>query len=404
MCRIISVDFSDKVPLDVSSTFTILVPALAAYFAGAVLAILPRTVLLRRALLPLTLWCALRVGVRLDVSFGNPAKAHANQSLALFMFMIAMRSISWTISRENLKPIPGTAVDSKSSEASRGMLLSNACDLALGVRELDWQGPRKAKSIAQARPAQSRHSFLTNSSLSIVRHLLLADVFVLAVQSFSPTTIGTPDGDSIFDPSLPPAQRYLRSTAISLFFGSALYCMTQAVYDAISVIGVAVLGQRPDQWPPIFHSPWRSTSLRELWGDRWHHLNRRYMIILGAKPMYRLAGYPGGILGAFALSGLFHDFGLRAVGRGSDLIVFGFFFMMGVGVILESLWTRSMRTAVAGAFGWIWTFGWVALWGNGLVDAWVRRGAAAAAIFPEPFRPSKLALSLIVYFTNLSVR
>jgi len=108
--------------------------------------------------------------------------------------------------------------------------------------------------------------------------------------------------------------------------------------------------------------------------------------------MHRLFGPAGGVLGAFTISGLIHDLGLRAVGRGSDfLAVVGFFFMMGVGVILESVWITVQGKTPSGVAGWLWTFGWVALWGNIIADAWLIRGVAASGIIPEGYRPSKIA-------------
>ncbi|KAF9223537.1 hypothetical protein BS17DRAFT_146816 [Gyrodon lividus] len=241
----------------------------------------------------------------------------------------------------------------------------------------------------------------SKTTFSGVLHLILCDFLQFGMQSFEPDTIGAPIGGSIFDPSLPPVKRYLRSTTISILFGISIYAITQVVYFVFSIFGVAVLRQSLNQWPPLFYSPWRSTSLRELWGNRWHHLNRNYMIVVVAKPLKHAAGEWGGLLGAFALSGLMHDLGLRAVGRGSDFVsVFGFFFMMGVGVIIESLWARWANKTVSGVYGWVWTFGWVALLGNSLVDAWLVRGGAAGSVIPDPFRPSKLVVSFTCYLAS----
>jgi hypothetical protein len=317
--------------------------------------------------------------------------------------MISMRSIGWAILSEHVKASPRSEADLNRREpsTSRWAVLLNASDLAFGSRELGWQGPCKPKTLLQSHPAQSRAQFLRKAAFSGVLHLALCDFFQFGMQWFEPDTIGAPIGGSIFDPSLPRFERYLQSTAISILFGGSIYAITQTVYFVFSIFGVALLRQSPNQWPPLFYSPWRSTSLRELWGDRWHHLNRNYMIIVAAKPLKRVAGESCGLIGAFALSGLLHDLGLRAVGRGSDfLAVFGFFFMMGVGVIIESLWARWANKSVSGICGWLWTFGWVALWGNRLVNAWLIRGAAAGSVVPDPLRPSKLVLSFICYLAG----
>ncbi|KIJ66735.1 hypothetical protein HYDPIDRAFT_85404 [Hydnomerulius pinastri MD-312] len=316
-----------------------------------------------------------------------------------------MRSVGWVLLGGHVKPTPGTPTDQNSKKSSWNAFLLNACDLALGFRELNWQGPRKPERLLQARPVQSRTQFLKVAALSFILHLVLCDFLQFGVQSVAPDTIGAPIGGSIFDPLLPPVKRYLRSTAISLLFGTSIYTITHAFYDATSVFGVALLRQSPDQWPPLFDSPWRSTSLRELWGDRWHHLNRNYMMTTAVNPMKRVVGGSGGVLAAFTLSGLMHDVGLRAVGRGSDFFaVVGFFFLMGAGVILESVWSRMAKTKVSGVYGWLWTFGWVLLWANNLVNAWLVRGGAAGSVVPGPFRPSKLVVSFACYLFGTFVQ
>lgn len=77
------VNLSNKTPLNTSSALSVLLPLLSAYFVTALLTIQPGTVFWRRLLLPFTLWFALRAGASLDLSGGDPAKAHANQSLAV---------------------------------------------------------------------------------------------------------------------------------------------------------------------------------------------------------------------------------------------------------------------------------------------------------------------------------
>ncbi|EGN98973.1 hypothetical protein SERLA73DRAFT_122832 [Serpula lacrymans var. lacrymans S7.3] len=45
----------------------------------AVLILLPNTLFLRRTLLPLTLYSAIKAGLSIDISCGNLARAHSNQ-------------------------------------------------------------------------------------------------------------------------------------------------------------------------------------------------------------------------------------------------------------------------------------------------------------------------------------
>ncbi|KAI6155396.1 membrane bound O-acyl transferase family-domain-containing protein [Pisolithus tinctorius] len=389
------VDPSVKIPLNVSSLVGMVFPLLAVYFVTALLVIFPGTVVWRRSLLPFTLWLGLRVGACLDVSGGDPIKAQANQSHALFTFMIVMRCIVWAVYSDQVRPIPGTPADANVKRASVRAALQNACDLALGFRELSWQGPSKPRTLLQVPPSQQRFPFLRGRILSVILHLILGDALLFALQSFSPE-LSTPGGGSVFDPSLPASWRYLRSTTMTFLFGTLIYVTTRTVYDAISVLAILILRQSPSQWPPLFFSPWRATSLTELWGDRWHHLNRSYMVALGAKPVSRIFGRAAGVLGAFTISGLMHDLGLRAVGRGSDFVaIFGFFFMMGVGVVMESAWKSMSGRLPSGIGGRLWILGWLGLWGNRAADAWLTRGAAASGLVPGPYRPFKLVWAFV---------
>ena len=315
--------------------------------------------------------------------------AAINACSKLHISMMTLRCIEWAIYSAHMKPVPGTPADANARRATWSSLLLNACDLAVGPRELNWQGPSKPKSLRQPYPLQRESSFMRQRALSSALHLVLSDFLLFSLQSFSPE-IGTSEGGSIFNPSLPASQRYIRSTLMTLLLGGTIYAITRTFYDGLSMIGVLIFRQHSSQWPPLFTSPWRATSLKELWGERWHHLNRSWIINVGAKPMRRAFGPTGGVLGAFTISGLMHDFGLRGAGRGSDFFaVVGFFFMMGVGVILESMWTAVHGKTPSGVAGWLWTFSWVALWGNNIVNAWLVRGVAAAGVIPEEYRPSK---------------
>lgn len=384
------IDPSVKIPLNASSLASMVFPLLATYFTTALLVILPGTVVWRRALLPFTIWFAFCVGAYLDVSGGDPAKGQANQALAFFPFMIVMRCLAWAVYSDQVQPIPGSFADANAKRASFWATLWNVCDLALGLRELSWQGPSKPKTLLQVPLPQGRSSFLRCRTRSVIQLLVLSDVLLFALQSFSPE-LSTPAGGSVFDPSLPPFRRYLRSTTMTFLFGASVYVTTRTVYDAISVFAVFILRQSPSRWPPLFFSPWKATSLTELWGDRWHHMNRSWMVAVGSRPASRILGRAAGVLGAFALSGLMHDLGLRAVGRGSDFAaIFGFFFMMGVGVIMESAWKMMTGRLPSGIAGWLWVLTWVGLWANRATDAMLTRGAASSGFFPEPYRPFKL--------------
>ncbi|KIK25036.1 hypothetical protein PISMIDRAFT_361847 [Pisolithus microcarpus 441] len=165
------IDPSVKIPLNASSLASMVFPLLATYFTTALLVTLPGTVVWRRALLPFTIWFAFCVGAYLDVSGGDPAKGQANQALAFFPFMIVMRCLAWAVYSDQVQPIPGSFADANAKRASFWATLWNVCDLALGLRELSWQGPSKPKTLLQVPLPQGRSSFLRCRTRSVIQLL-----------------------------------------------------------------------------------------------------------------------------------------------------------------------------------------------------------------------------------------
>jgi Membrane bound O-acyl transferase family len=265
----------------------------------------------------------------------------------------------------------------------------DAFELSLNLRGCGWNWSAGVKIPPETRPTSSTGAFNILTFTSLILHLVVFDVFHYSIQWFAPLTIGSANGGSIFDPSMPYAQRYLRSSAITFLSGLTIYCAIQVGYHMCTLLGVLVFRQHISQWPPIFKDPWFATSLNELWAERWHQLFRHNFISLGGKPMAWLMGRTGGILGSFFMSGLFHHFGLWGMGNGSDFPrVVGFFMMMGIGTIMEHTFKMFTGHRVGGFFGWMWMFIWGLGWAHILVEAWATRGLIGSAFIPDPLRPS----------------
>ena len=101
-------------------------------------------------------------------------------------------------------------------------------------------------------------------------------------------------------------------------------------------------------------------------------------------------------MGAFFWSAILHDFGLWGVEHGTEFwSVGGFFLIMGVGCMLEVLFTKATGLKVGGWAGWLWTMGWLVGWGQFLVDAYARRGLVGSKFVPDGYMPSQI-LSLYI--------
>ncbi|KAF5375612.1 hypothetical protein D9757_008546 [Collybiopsis confluens] len=374
--------------LDVHSFFTLLLPPIVIYYTLAALLCLPRTRLLRLALLPPSLILAYRAASSLDLSYGNDRLVYLNKGLVLAMTSLCFRAIIWAMSREPYKRLQAV----NESASSKTKLFLDASDLAFGLRGIGRNWSRGLHIPQETRPLSSKMAFVSWTLLSLCVHIPLLDLMHYTVQSFGPNTFGTVKGGSIFDDDLPPITRYARSTFISFISGIVVYCAIRVSYDFSTIIGVLVLNQLPIQWPKVFDSPWKASSLSDFWAKRWHQLFRHFFIGIGSVPLYCAFGRVGSVLGAFLVSGLLHYVGLFGLGNGSDIMgMVGFFLLMGCGVLLEALWKKITGQRVGGWSGRIWTMVWLLGWSNLLVDAWARKGLIGALFIPDSQRlPVKL--------------
>lgn len=308
----------------------------------------------------------------------------------------AGRCITWSYQQtpyQRLYRIPGEAKSKDSSTPSKFTRLWDSLDLATNLRGHGWSWSRGLRVPEETRPTHSRSAFLFTTLFNFIKYMVIADHLHWAIQWFGPTTLGAPSGGTIYDFSRPLIHNLLRSTFIS-FLGGLLVCTSiQTAYEFLTLIGVGIFNQHPLQWPPVFDSPWLATSLTEFWAKRWHQIFRDMFISVGAKPLSMLIGRLGGVIGAFLVSGILHDFGLWGMGRGAEFsTVGGYFLMQGFGIILEHTWRHFTGARVGGFVGRIWAVSWVVVWGNLIVDAWCRKGLAASIFHQDRYRPSFLTL------------
>lgn len=274
--------------------------------------------------------------------------------------------------------------------------LWNACDLSFNLRGHGWNWAQSWYFPPETRPTSSTSAFLASTLVSAIKNLLLFDLILSIIRSFSPSTVGSVAGGTIHNPSLPPYRRYAQSTFITIAADVGVCAAMQAGYDILTIICIPILQQRPTQWPPLFDSPWLSTSLTDCWGRRWHQIFRGSFIGIGARPFSFLIGRVGGVMGAFFWSAILHDFGMWGMGRGTEFwSVGGFFLLMGVGCVLEASFKKVTGLKVGGWLGWLWTVIWMAVWGNLMVDAWARRGLFGSKFMPDGYMPFQVLLSYI---------
>ncbi|KAG1815089.1 uncharacterized protein BJ212DRAFT_254497 [Suillus subaureus] len=375
-----------RVPLTTETFASGVLPPVVCYFTTACLVLLPRTQPVRIALWPITAILTFRAATSLDMSMGQPKLNFLNIDLQLSMFCIAARTLEWTVQTK-----PFIRVARRSSK--RNSVL-DALDLACNLRGCGWDWSQGLYVPFETHSTSSPLVFAMSALVSDLKHSFLCGAIHSAVQSFSPDTFGSVDGGTIFDESLPPHLRYLQSSTIATLCAFGIYSALQAGYELTVVLGVLLFRQHPDQWPPSFDSPWRSTSLREFWSRRWHQWFRRLFIFLGGHPLSMLFGRVGGVIGAFLVSGFFHHLALFAIDPSSEMWRMLLpFVMMGAGVIIE----RAVAgNKTGGWMGWIWTMCWLVLWGNMIVDGWARAGMLGGSSILDSATPVRQPIERLV--------
>jgi hypothetical protein len=338
------------------------------------------------------------------------------------MMGLGVRMLEWAVQR---RPLHRNSLPESSNQPSSSFnhVLLDACDLTFNLRGIGWAWSRGLH--VPASPKTSTSGFLLRTISHLTIYFITFDSIHYTVQSFSPSTFGSSAGGSIFDASIPPLRRYQRSSLITFLCAIVIYTSLVVAYDIILLISFLISSilalfalarpQDPGDWPALFQKPYLATSLADFWGRRWHQVFRRSFLVIGAEPLQRVIfsitksknhSRAAGVLGAFLVSGLLHDWGMWGMGRGADPYrVVGFFLSAGVGMILESMWETLVmnggklrgkeRRKVGGVSGWIWTMAWTTVWGQMLVEAWLVRGLAGSVFMPEWVRPGRAIVETV---------
>ncbi|KAF8447204.1 hypothetical protein L210DRAFT_3525234 [Boletus edulis BED1] len=347
--------------------FSFAIPPVLGYFLVALLAVSRQTHTIRVALWPAVTFFAYRAAVSVDMSSQYPDTRYYNSHFVGFMVFIIIRTFDWSLEKEPLSRALHPA------KGSRPVII-DALDLATTMRGQGWDWSHGVHIPRETRPTD-RTGFTYHVISSAVLHSIICGVFSSAIRSFSPRGLGAPSGGSIFDETLPFYVWYPRACVISLFAAFTVYSAIQSLYDICTIIGVLIFQQDPARWPPAFDAPWRATSLRDLWGRRWHQFFRRTFLIQGGYPLSFILGKAGIAIGSFISSAVFHHVAVLSLNDRAEAwrMVVGFG-MMAPGIIAEEAFRQLTGRKVGGVVGWAWTLAWFTVWGNMIIDAFARGG------------------------------
>ncbi|KAF8510520.1 hypothetical protein BU17DRAFT_55313 [Hysterangium stoloniferum] len=242
----------------------------------------------------------------------------------------------------------------------------------------------------------------------ITVNFLIVDILVFFWSFTAPNR--EPWGGSIFIQSLPWPQRYLMSTIYHATVGCLAVTLLNTGYYIYTLIGVYILSQPYESWPPLFDNPFASQSLHDLWAKRWHALLTRSLFVLGGWPGQRIVrflgirGDIGLVLGSLLASGLFHEFPLYSLGNDLDWRIVAFFGIQGIGLILERLWNKATGTYVGGWYGVLWVYLFLFVLGQPLfTDSYASRGLCNGVVIPSTLSPTnRILLPLLNHLPQMA--
>ena len=298
------------------------------------------------------------------------------------MFVLSARTLEWALAKE---PLVRQLRPANSSPS----IIMDAFDLTINLRGYGWNWSHGLSCPQDTRP-RNCFAFALYAAFSAVGHLSMFGICQRAIISFRPPE-STTTAFSLFDESLPLFMQYVRASVIVAFQYILSYSSSQASYDIGTIIGVLFFGQEPAQWPPLFDAPWRSTSLTEYWGRRWHQWFRHTFLFVGGYPLAGLIGRPGILIGGFLASAVMH--GILVLGGGNMEAARGVFLTLVMMIPLglaERAFYRSTGKKVGGFAGAIWTVVCVLLSGTILFEGWMKTGAMGDENLIDGVRPVRM--------------
>ncbi|KAF8418720.1 hypothetical protein EV426DRAFT_618103 [Tirmania nivea] len=254
----------------------------------------------------------------------------------------------------------------------------------VGLKKLCWVGsllfsPRGLNwtyQIPAVNPSVLPSTHFTRRSYAVYLFRRLAIIYLLvdAARTFCYTN---PSRYILESGSSSPPPGALETIVAALSNGTMSWGFIELLYLLLSVPGIWILGQHPNQWPPLFGGVEECYRVEFLWGRGWHQLLRTTLLPWGDFVRTTLniksenAGRVVKVLVAFTLSGFGHANAVYVGSKG----MFGresmlFFTLQALGIFIETGvlngW-RWLRQEVPGerekhwgrCLGYVWVFGWL---------------------------------------------
>ena len=170
----------------------------------------------------------------------------------------------WVVDEKKM-PLPQTIIGR----------LAYALDLATSLRGNSWFANTHwdwaPKALVETRVVSRLH-FVVTESLTLVPLYLTLDVLDVIAKS---RTWDTTNPFPITSLSWP--EQMIFSTTVC-----AQTTVGMSISYTLTAVPFVLMGSRPENWPPLFHSPFSATSLTDFWTKRWHAIFRRVFLRLSS--------------------------------------------------------------------------------------------------------------------------
>lgn len=327
-----------------------------------------RARLIRLALVPIGVLFLISFGLRWRTSSLEWLSPSANKNFGQLLIVLALRCIIWGTTSTPYYRVSSTRPPEQ-TPATLYDCLWFACELLYNFRGIGWSFGLPIKPQKQTNSEFLRATYR--------RLLINATVFLTSLELLALLK------DSPYFEMFPFC--YLKGVLAMPFFW-----VTIDSVGCLSRFVAVIFNLDKNEYPFFIDSAHKSTSLIEFWSRRWHSCLRHTLIEAGARPAYLFMRFidksylngttnemakAAGILGAFFMSGLVHEFGLWfSTHLDWSFRTTTFFLAQGVGILLERGFTRMTGRRVGGWQGWTFFVVWLLFWLRPMIDACIEHG------------------------------
>lgn len=313
--------------------------------------------LLRLTLIPITFVLLISFASQWRLDHFGPANAFLNVFVGSFIIVSALRACIWGTTSQAYHRLPSNPHHQHPSLLEK---LHFAHSILSSPRGIGWSFGTPIKPFIKA----------DSDFLSETLRRLWINLSILISSCLTITLIY----NSSYSHTL------FARHVMTFFAGTHTWTMLDSAGCLLRLTAFALQLDK-SQYPFFLDAPIGATSLADFWSRRWHSLLRYIFVEAGYKPFESLIQAfigPGplsraaGLLGAFFISGLIHEFALWfATYPDYTFRTTIFFTAQGLGVVLESTFSRLTGRKVGCWVGRIWGLLWLVLWGRLMIDAFM---------------------------------